>query len=57
MKKQRKKLPPGSPLEWLNHAMSDLALAQLGADSEDVLPEKYVFTRNKPLRRLSRQSC
>ena len=43
MKKRRKKLPPGSPLEWLTHAMSDLALARLGVESEEVLPEQVCF--------------
>ena len=40
MKKPRKKFPPGSPDEWLNHAMSDLILARIGADSAEVLPEQ-----------------
>lgn len=43
MKKRRKKLPPGSPLEWLDHAMSDLALARLGMESADVLSEQVCF--------------
>lgn len=43
MKGRRKKLPPGSPQQWLNHAMSDLALAHLGQNSKDVLPEQICF--------------
>jgi HEPN domain-containing protein len=43
MKKRRKKLLPTSPQEWLNHAMSDLALARLGMNSNDVLPEQVCF--------------
>ncbi len=38
MKKRRKKLPPGSPQDWLNHAMGDLVLAQIGLQADDVLP-------------------
>jgi len=34
---------PASPQEWLNHAMSDLALARLGMNSNDVLPEQVCF--------------
>jgi HEPN domain-containing protein len=43
MKKRRKKLPPGSPQDWLNHAMGDLALAQIGLQADDVLPEQVCF--------------
>jgi HEPN domain-containing protein len=43
MKGRRKKLPPGSPQQWLNHAISDLALARLGLNSKDVLPEQICF--------------
>ena len=40
MKRRREKFLPGSPQEWLNHAMSDLALARLGVNADEVLPEK-----------------
>jgi len=43
MKRRRKKFPPGSPDEWLNHAMSDLILARIGSDSAEVLPEQICF--------------
>jgi HEPN domain-containing protein len=43
MKKRRKKVPMGLPQEWLNHAASDLALARLGLNSKDVLPEQICF--------------
>jgi HEPN domain-containing protein len=35
--------PPGSPRDWIEHARSDLALARLGRDSEDVLPAQVCF--------------
>ncbi len=37
------KTPPGSPQEWLRHAESDLLLAKLGADNEDVLTAQVCF--------------
>lgn len=43
MIRRRKKFLPGSPEEWLNHAMSDLALARLGVEADDVLPEQVCF--------------
>ena len=43
MKKRRKKFPPGSPQEWLDHAISDLALARLGLEANEVLPEQVCF--------------
>ncbi len=43
MKKPLKSLPPGSPQEWLSHALSDLALAHLGMDSEEVLLGQICF--------------
>lgn len=43
MNGQHDKRLPGSPQEWLNHAASDLALANLGAGAEDVLPEQICF--------------
>lgn len=43
MKRRRKKSLPGSPQEWLNHAISDLALAHLGDQSDDVLPGQVCF--------------
>ena len=43
MKRQRNKFPPGSPDEWFSHAMSDLSLARIGADSDEVLPEQICF--------------
>ena len=43
MKKPPKNFPPGSPQEWLAHALSDLALARLGINSGEVLPEQVCF--------------
>ena len=40
---KRHKFLPGSPQEWLKHAASDLALARLGLESADVLPELVCF--------------
>lgn len=36
-------VPPGSPREWIEHARSDLALARLGRDAEDVLSAQVCF--------------
>ena len=36
-------VPPGSPREWIEHARSDLALARLGRDAQDVLPAQVCF--------------
>jgi HEPN domain-containing protein len=39
----RDALPAGSPQEWIGHARSDLALARLGRDADDVLPAQVCF--------------
>lgn len=39
----RRKASPGSPSEWLRHAESDLLLARLAADHEDVLTAQICF--------------
>ena len=41
--RRRKRSKPGSPEEWLAHAESDLNLARLGKDRNDVLPEQVCF--------------
>jgi HEPN domain-containing protein len=41
--RHRKRSKPGSPEEWLAHAESDLNLARLGKDRDDVLPEQVCF--------------
>jgi HEPN domain-containing protein len=41
--KRRKRSKPGSPEEWLAHAESDLNLARLGKDRDDILPEQVCF--------------
>jgi HEPN domain-containing protein len=41
--RRRKRSKPGSPEEWLAHAESDLNLARLGKDRDDVLPEQVCF--------------
>ena len=35
--------PPGSPEDWLAHAKSDLNLARLGKDRQEILPEQVCF--------------
>ena len=39
----RRKVAPGSPGDWLRHAMSDLALGRLGRGRPDVLPAQVCF--------------
>ena len=34
---------PVSPEEWLNHARSDLNMAEIAKDREDILPEQVCF--------------
>ena len=41
--RRRKRSKPGSPEEWLAHAESDLNLARLGKDRDDILPEQVCF--------------
>ena len=41
--RRRKRSTLGSPEEWLAHAESDLNLARLGKDRDDVLPEQVCF--------------
>lgn len=41
--RRRKRSKPGSPEEWLAHAESDLNLARLGKDRDDVLAEQVCF--------------
>lgn len=43
MKPPRKKRPAGSPRDWLAHAESDLNLARLGRDHQEILPEQVCF--------------
>ena len=37
------RLPPGSPQDWLRHAESDLALANLALEREEILSEQVCF--------------
>lgn len=41
--KRGKQPAPGSPEEWLAHAESDLNLARLAKDREEILPEQVCF--------------
>lgn len=41
--RRRKRSKPGSPEEWLAHAESDLNLARLSKDRDDILPEQVCF--------------
>jgi hypothetical protein len=41
--RRRKRLAPSSPKEWLAHAESDLNLARLAKDRDNVLPEQVCF--------------
>jgi HEPN domain-containing protein len=41
--RRRKRSKPGSPEERLAHAESDLNLARLGKNRDDVLPEQVCF--------------
>ncbi len=43
MSADKRKAVTGSPQEWLRHADSDLLLAKLGADNEDVLTAQVCF--------------
>lgn len=43
MKPHDKKRLPSSPEEWFSHAMSDLNLARIGQESDDVLHEQVCF--------------
>jgi len=38
-----KRPPPGSLEDWLSHAESDLNLARLARDREEILPEQVCF--------------
>ncbi len=38
-----KKRTPTTPEDWMIHALSDLKLAQLGKENEDVLHEQICF--------------
>ncbi|MGQ0663986.1 MAG: HEPN domain-containing protein [Pseudomonadota bacterium] len=38
-----KRPPPGSPEDWLAHAESDLNLARLARDRQEILPEQVCF--------------
>jgi len=38
-----KRPPPGSPDDWLAHAESDLNLARLARDRQEILPEQVCF--------------
>jgi HEPN domain-containing protein len=43
MKQPLKHGPPGSPQDWLVHAESDLHLARVAKERNDVLPEQSCF--------------
>ncbi len=43
MRPAGKRPPPGSPEDWLAHAKSDLNLARLGKDRQEILPEQVCF--------------
>lgn len=43
MKPHDKKRLPASPEEWMSHAISDLNLARLGQESDDILHEQICF--------------
>ncbi len=43
MSAARQNLPPGSPQDWLRHAESDLVLANLALEREEVLTEMVCF--------------
>ena len=43
MKPPREQGAPGSPQEWLVHAQSDLNLARVARERNDVLPEQSCF--------------
>jgi HEPN domain-containing protein len=43
MKPLDRKRSPSSPEEWLIHAQSDLRLARLGQENNDVLPSQICF--------------
>src|SRR3990172_5779573 len=43
MSGDRRKTSPGSPSEWLRHAESDLLLARLAADNENILTAQICF--------------
>jgi HEPN domain-containing protein len=43
MSARKTRLPPGSPQDWLRHAESDLALANLALEREEILVEQVCF--------------
>jgi len=43
MSARKTSLPPGSPQAWLRHAESDLALANLALEREEILVEQVCF--------------
>ena len=43
MSARKTSLPPGSPQDWLRHAESDLALAKLALEREEILTEQVCF--------------
>lgn len=43
MKPHERKRLPSSPEEWMAHALSDLNLARLGQEKEDILHEQICF--------------
>lgn len=43
MSARKTSLPPGSPRDWLRHAESDLALANLALEHEEILTEQVCF--------------
>lgn len=43
MNARKTDFPPGSPQDWLRHAESDLALANLALEREEILAEQVCF--------------